>query len=314
MNKMTFSALLCLLFGLSCSNPSPPPPPPPPASIDPAQFLNTIICADGSLAALNGCGSTQVAQGATPVNIWRYDWAHSDQSQIQNTYKLDNGSGWVATFNYPPHLAFNAPNGDGGDVFVYDGTSVRISYTQNGNGSGGTIAGWWVGAKCGGTGWLSFDKYTNDQAWREWNAKLKGSFDPNACPSLDTAYTRARVVRSIPIYFILQDPAGAVTTNTVPLDVVVSEHYAGNSIQNSMSMERQIHVASVGPSVYWESWVKNPPSPPPAYQCSGVPGGWSDAPGPGWILWDRRCRTVVRQANPIITGNQWGWPPANVTQ
>lgn len=312
-----FVSLLCTLFLIGCggcSNPPPPPPPPPPVSIDVTAFLRTVICADGSLAALTpGCPS-QIAQGATPINYWRYDWAHTDQMQIQNTYVLDNGSGWVATFNYPPHGTFNASNGDGGDVFVNDGGTVRISYTQNGQPDGGSVAGWWVGSRCGGTGWLSYDQYINDQGWREWTAKLKGALDPNACPKLDSAYTRARLVRSLPIYFILQDPAGNITTQTVPLDAVVTEHYAGSTFSGATSMERMIHVKDVGPSVYWEAWVKNPPEAPPVYQCVGVPGGWSDAPGPEWVLWDRRCRTVIRQANPVLTGDQWGWPPTNATQ
>jgi len=312
-------SLLCLVFLTACGGgggPLPPPLPPPPnlPPIDVTRFLKTVICADGSLAVLTPGCSSQIAQGATPITFWRYDWAHADQMQVQNTYVLDNGSGWVATFNYPPHGTFNAPNGDGGDVYVNEGGTVRISYTQNGDGKGGTLAGWWVGSKCGGTGWLSYDQYTNDQNWREWTARLKGAFDPNACPSLDTAYTRARLVRSLPIYFILQDPVGNITTNTVPLDAIVTEHYAGSSMAAATSMERQIHVADVGASVYWEAWVKNPPMPPPSYQCEGVPGGWSGSPGPGWVLWDRRCRTVVRQANPVLTGNQWGWPPANATQ
>lgn len=308
-----FVSLFCGWL-ISCGGGTPPPPPPPPVSIDPTQFLNTIICADGSLAVLSGCGSQQIAQGATPVATWRYDWAHPDQAQIQVTYKLDSEAAWAATFNYPPHAVFNSTNGDGGDVYMYDGTNVRINYTQNGQPGGGTIAGWWVGARCGGTGWLAFDKYTSDQGWREWAARLKGSFDPNACPKLDSAYTRAIVVRGLPVYFIIQAPDGTITTKTVPLDSVVTEHFAGSTVSGSTQMERQIHVAGVGPSVYWEAWVKNPPSPPPVYQCDGVPGGWSNSPGAGWVLWDRRCRTVVRQANPVMTGNEWGWPPANATQ
>lgn len=292
------------------------PPLPPPVAIDPATFLNTLVCPDGTLAVLNPACPAQVARGSTPVVTWRYDWAHADQAQVQVTYQLDDGSGWPATFNYPPHLGFYAPNGDGGDVYVYDGTNVRISYTQNGDGKGGTVAGWWVGSRCGGTGWLSFDKYTSDAGWRNWTARLRGSTtSPYDCPSLDTAYTRARVVRQLPTYFILQAPDGTITTQTVPLDSIVTEHYAGSSIAGASSMERQVHVAGVGPSVFWEAWVRNPPTAPPTYQCDGVPGGWSGPPpGAGWVLWDRRCRTVVRYANPVLTGTQWGWPPANATQ
>ena len=309
-------SLFCLLLLTSCGGGgSVTPPPPPQATIDPRAFLYTRICGDGSLWVLNQGCQYQVAQGATPVVTWRYDWAHPDQAQVQNTYVLDDGSGWVATFSYPPHLAFDAANGDGGDVFVYDGETVRISYTQNGDGRGGTAAGWWVGARCGGTGWVSFDKYTGDQGWREWLAKLRGATDPQACPSsLDSAYTRARVVRGLPVYLVLQDLLGNVTTRTVPLDAVVTEHYAGPTLAGATQMERQVHVANVGPSVYWEAWVKNPPEQPAAYQCPGAEG-WNGPPdGSGWVLWDRRCRTVVRTADPVITGDQWGWPPPDAVR
>lgn len=300
-------SVLCFLLLTSCGGSVTTQPQ---TSIDPRDFLYTRICGDGSLWVLNqGCQS-QIAQGATPVVTWRYDWAHPDQAQVQNTYVLDDGSGWVATFSYPPHLAFNAANGDGGDVYVTDGTTVRISYTQNGDGHGGTVAGWWVGARCGGTGWVSYDAYTDDRGWREWTARLRGSTDPSACPPLDSAYTRARVVRRLPVYFILQDPQGSVTTRTVPLDAVVSEHYAGATLEGSSQMERQVHVAGVGPSVYWEAWVRNPPEMSASYRCDGAPGANASPPGDGWVLWDRRCRTVVRYASPVMTGNQWGWPPS----
>lgn len=304
------------IIGAGCGGGGSNPPPPPPAAIDVRPFLNTLVCTDGTLAALTGCPNPAVLNGSMPLVFHRYDWAHADQAQVQDTWLLSNGSGWAATFSYPPHGPFVPANGDGGDVYVVDGRNVRISYTQNGNGSGGTIAGWWVGARCGGTGWLSYDDQTNDRGWREWTARLKGAFNPNDCPNLDTAYTRARVVRQMPVYFILQDiGTGAVTTKTVPLDAVVTEHYAGRSIEASTQMERQIHLAGVGPSVYWEGWIKNPPTPPASFACDGAPDGWSGPPpGAGWVLWDRRCRTVVRQALPVTSGDAFGWPPADATK
>jgi len=298
-----------LLLSLAACGPEPAPAPVP--TVDPRAFLTTTVCGDGSFSVLDPTCPGRVALTGKSLLTWRrYDWAYADQAQVQDTFFRDDG--WVATFSYPPHLELNPANGDGGDFFELKGDQVFISYTQNGDGHGGTVAGWWVGINCGGTSWTSFDRYAT-ATWRSEVARLKGSAVRDACPSLDSAYTRWRVLPQLPVHLIVQQLDGTIEERTVPLDAIVSEHYDAFSVDLASAMERQVHVAGLGPSVFWETWVKSPPSPPPTFACEGAPGA-NGSPGTGWTLWDRRCRTVMRPFLPVRTGDQYGWPPANAAQ
>jgi hypothetical protein len=272
-------------------------------------FLAQSVCTDGTPAVFSpGCTAHQ--QTDTDPMVWRrLDWAHTD-GQIEDAYS--SADGYVNTFSYPPNGPFDAGNGDGGDLLVSDGTTVSITYSQNGcqlgsspqcmptGGAQGTVAGWWVGQNCGGTGWLSFDNRAPTGRWRSTVAKLAASTDPNACPPLDSAYTRWRhETAMVPIYV-------SGVPQALSLPVIISEHYAGASIARATSMERFVMAQSVG-RVLWESWAKSPSSYDAGANCSGI-SPWSDAPGPRWFLQDRRCITSYQLTDGTMTGAIYGWP------
>ena len=297
-------AFMALLGLASCGGGSPTPTPvvvPPTTIADLGSFLAPTVCADGSFAFLSGCAGTQRRASDVLAHRLADRSGHTD-GQISDAWRSDDGQYFVQTFSYPPNGPFVAAHGDGGDVAVVRGSAVLLDYTQNGTPGGGTIAGYWVGYRCPlGTGWLLFDASAPVGSWRAQVAYLAGSATRDACPRLNAAYTRWRL-DTVPVAF---EVGGA--TVSVPLKVVVSEHYAGTSIAGAGSMERVINAQGVG-RVLWEAWATHPPTVPMAWACDGVPP-YNAAPASGWFLQDRRCLTRVVAGNGL-TGNGYGWPAA----
>lgn len=304
----------CSSGGSGSSSGNPPAPPPAPAITIPdvTAYLSTSRCpGDGMPTALEpGCAGAAPQRASDPMLYRRADWSGHADGQIEDAYRSDDGTYFVNTFSYPPHGPFAAPNGDGGDVLVTDGTTVRISYTQNGAPNGGTVFGWWVGPNCGGTGWVLYDNKAPTGSWASEVASLAGSTDPAACPAtLNPAYTQWRL-ETVAVPFLTGGPAGA-TQQTVSLPAIISEHYDGPSIALSTAMERVVMPLGLGRAL-WEAWSLTPSS--ATFACPGI-AGWNAAPTAGWSLQDRRCLTqIVTGSVPPTTGDLYQWPPAGAGQ
>ena len=293
--KNTFAAIPGVLFALvllaACGGggggsggTTPPVTVAPPAVILPttipsvAAYLAPLVCPDGGLAVIEGCANPTPLLGSAALQFRRYDQSRSP-TQIEDAWQLDDGSGYSNDFSYPPNGPFVPANGDGGDVLVTDGHTVRISYTQNGCAVGpgcptGTIAGWWVGPLCGGTGWLEFDDQAPiDGSWKSRVATLAGSVvSASDCSQpLNSAYTQWRG-DTLPIVLTVNGTPRSITGQ-----VVVSEHYGGATAQTATSMERVIMFAEFG-RLSWQSWTTTPATPPQGCQSFGA---WSQPPGPG---------------------------------
>lgn len=264
-------------------------------------YLAVSRCPDGQPAVLSNCANSMPQKASDPMLVRKLDWSGHTGNQIEDTYLSNNGQYYVNTFSYAPNRQFVPGNGDGGDVLVTDGTTVRITFTQNGTSGGGTIAGYWVGANCGGTGWLLFDNTAPTGRWADKVALLKGSVDPNACPNLSSAYTRWRL-ENANVPFVVN---GQVQQINLP--VVISEHFGGASIGNAHSMERVV-MAKGFARVLWEAWATTPPLGIQNWSCPGI-APWSDPPAPGWYLQDRRCPTQISVGDGSMTGDIYGWPP-----
>ena len=265
----------------------------------PETYLAATRCEDGLPAVLATRCSGPALTRASDLLVYRHrDWARPETGQIEDSWV--DGDRYVTTFSYPPNRAFVPANGDGGDVLVVDGDRVRIDYTQNGLPGGGTIAGYWVGPRCGGDGWLVFDVYAPSEQWASRISRLAGSTTGrDDCPPLVRALTRwRRVAAPVPFRY-----SGVQISQK--MQVIVSEHYDADAIVRARAMERMVLADGYG-RVVWEAWTVNPSD--FASPCPGV-APYNVAPASGWHLADRRCPTeLVRDSEPM-RASDYGWPP-----
>ncbi len=125
-----------------------------------AEFLVEFRCVDPNVTDPIACvASPRMAN--TIVNWRRTDWGSGGVPyyQVSEDYLSDDGSEILQTFSYAPFGAFNAANGDGGQVSFTDGISVRILGTQD-----GSVPYFqnFVGPACGGQGWVQVNLKVGD--------------------------------------------------------------------------------------------------------------------------------------------------------
>lgn len=305
MKRILLAVLLALTgCGGSSSAPVPPPSPSPAVTIpDVTAYLAMSRCtADGTPAVLeSGCAAAP-QRASDPMLFRPHDWSGHTDGQVSDAFVSDDGRYYVQSFSYPPHGPFVAAHGDGGDVLVSDGTTVRIDYTQNGTG-GGTGAGYWGGAGCFlGAGWVEFDNEAPTGSWKSEVAYLNSTSTPNTCPSnLNAAYTRWRQETiGVPFYF-------QGNRSVVSLPSIITEHYNASSIGSATAMERVIMARGFG-RVLWQAWSTTGPNVSLADPVELHP--WSQAPAAGWYLQDERILTAIEPGGSDMTGNAYGWPGA----
>jgi hypothetical protein len=155
---------------------------------------------------------------------------------------------------------FDAGQGDGGQALIVTDDAAGIAMTED----GGDGVQWFIGDRCRTAptsdarflGWLAF---AGDVAFSQWHdavAHLNKTRDPGTCPArFNAAYTRYRLRRLVlPFRIVATD--GAVATESVPLEVVLSEHYGSDSIETASHLERFYFAHYLG-LVRWERW-ENP--------------------------------------------------------
>ena len=228
--------------------------------------------------------------------------AAPDGYQTVDSFESDDGSYFESIFSFAPFDRFVATNGDGGEIYVTDGSTVRIAVTEDG-GQLGVVQGFY-GAACGGTGWVLFRNDAPTGRWAEIVARLKGEPVGHPCLAKSLAYTRYRL-EPVPIPFIIE---GRPTILTLP--TIISEHFNAANVARASAMERTF-MAKGGGRVIWESWTKRPPSVRDlSNRCPGT--AWSVAPAPGWYLGDCRYSTNLVSADGRLTGDLYGWPGPGV--
>ena len=267
-------------------------------------FLAQNRCADGALAVAEPrCVGAAPQRARDAMRMRRRDWPAPDGYQIGDSYESDDGAYFVTVFSYAPFEAFIPEHGDGGELYVTDGTTVRIAATEDG-GQMGVVQGFY-GQGCGGTGWVLFRNDAPTGRWAELVAHLKGEPLGSACSARSSAYTRYRL-ETVALPFIIQ---GAPRTLTLP--TVISEHFNAASLQRSSAMERSFMVQGVGRAI-WEAWTKGPPAGRNlADRCPAT--AWSVAPAPGWTLSDCRVSTNLVAADGAMSGDGYGWPRPGLT-
>lgn len=238
-------------------------------------------------------------RASDPMTSRRFDWGGY---QASDAFQTDDGRAFVTTWSYPPFGPFVAANGDGGEVYLTDGTTVRIAATQDG---GKPYLQGFYGAGCGGTGWVIFRNDAPTGQWASLVARLSGGEIPGACAADVPAFTRYRL-EQVTVPFLIDGQRQDIT-----LPTIVSEHFNNVSIDKATALERSFFAAGYG-RLIWEAWTTGPATGVNlADRCPGT--AFSTPPAPGWTLSDCRTSTNVQPADGSLTGDGFGWPPQGVT-
>jgi len=164
---------------------------PPPVTIpDLSAYLAQARCPDGGRPTT--CANP-APQKASDLMSWR---RFDGQDQYSDGVVSDDGTFWVTTWSYPPHGVFVAANGDGGEVYKSDGTTVSIVATQDGGKPG-------------------------VQRFPEWGLFSKTT--PDCSVKWGAVDTLGRACKATVTY-----PGGIVA------DTIISEHYVGANQQGAM--------------------------------------------------------------------------------
>jgi hypothetical protein len=274
-------------------------------------FLAQRVCVRNgiavSLSPLDPMCESRPQRASDPLYFRRGDLGNPNPPgyfQLSDSFVTDDGSAWGATWSYAPWGPRVIQNGDGGEIYVFDGTTVRIEMTMDGGVPGAMH--YFVGPKCGGTGWVAFK---NDAPTGSWAESLGGiaisDNDPNACPTLGSNYTRYRL-ETLSWTIETDDGPQMITAPTI-----ISEVYAAGPPGLSQEMERTFWVKRWG-RIAWEPWAINrEPVIDIATRCPDSP--WP-TPGPRWVRYNCRFNTRLIQTDGSLSATSYGWPPPGFTR
>jgi hypothetical protein len=206
--------------------------------------------------------------------------------QISDSLLADDGSYAITTWSHSPFGPFVAANGDGGEQYIVEGSTVRIAATQDGGKPG---VQWLNGPQCGGTGWVLF-RADATRDWKSLVAQLNDVSTPTECSldKLSPSYTRYRI-------------ADVTFPILGTIEAVISEHYDAATIADSTAMERFFMAKGWGRLV-WQSWGRAPARIDLSARCLDF--GWNSLEG--WQLNDCREAVNVIKTNGSLTGkDEW---------
>jgi hypothetical protein len=309
MRRNWFGALAIALSGCSGTLPSLGASTTGPVTIADLQtYLVQQRCADGALMVSASAPCVSAPQTEADVMVQRrHDWPAPAGYMAQDAYLGPYGPETI--WSYAPFGPFVAAHGDGGEVYVIDGDTVRISITQD----GGTpyIQGFYGAGCAGGSGWIAFRNDAPTGSWATVVATLNDVKVPGSCPPLGVlrvgysqALTRYRL-ETVSFPFIVDG-----VRDTIPLQAVISEHYDHGTFAASKNMERSMWAAGVGRAV-WEAWSVTNTTPVDPARCPGT--NWSQPPAVGWVMYDCRYTTNIVTESAPITGTTYGWPAAGLS-
>jgi len=193
--------------------------------------------------------------------------------------------------------------GDGGNLMFLGEAAVFAAMTEDATGG----VQWFRSPDCrqGGSGmhgWLLFVWPATAQ-WQSQLVQLSIAPSPEICPpAFGPSYTRWRLAR-FPLPW-REAATGAV--GELPAEAIVSEHYAGTSIQAAHHLERFLLVRDLG-LVRWERWenlalsriagaAQQAERVEAQNRCPELP--MTGAPGPGWVRTACRFWTNFVRATP----------------
>src|SRR5712691_9015724 len=124
--RMRIAALLVGAFLVSCGGSDGNQSPAIVTIPDMGIYLAQRRCPNGDVPT--NCADPALQRASDKMAWRRFDGL----DQYEDSVVSDDGSYWVTTWSYWPHGPFLAANGDGGEVYVSDGTTVSICCTQDG--------------------------------------------------------------------------------------------------------------------------------------------------------------------------------------
>jgi hypothetical protein len=153
-------------------------------------------------------------------------------------------------------------------------------------------------------------------AWQSVIAHLNRETSPTGCPAnFDTTYTRYRADQ-IDMTFRVVTRTKSIQSIIRNVDVLVSEHYAGDDITHADHLERFYFARDLG-LVRWERWENFAAKRPPEIHrmanliaSSGryMPVRYSDAPGEQWRMIDCRSWTMLVEEDGNWSEGMYQWP------
>jgi hypothetical protein len=174
-------ALVLLLLVGGCSGHQPQPPAPTGTAVDPLSFLVQYRCPDGS--APTACASPVRQLSTDPVFYSKRDWPGPWDGVFGDSVLLPGGQSldpfYVGAYGH----AFTPPN-DGGDLYGVVGSNAVVLKTRDGSLKQDL---YFVGADCGGTGWLLFPSTVPTGSWYGYVARIGQSTDRRAPPTRPSA-------------------------------------------------------------------------------------------------------------------------------
>jgi hypothetical protein len=267
---------------------------------DATAYLVQLRCPDGALeVAEPNCPGAAPQRAADAMRMRRRDWPAPDGYVAQDAILGDHGP--EILWSFAPFGRFVAAHGDGGEVYVAAGQTVRVALTQDG---GKPYLQGFYGARCGGTGWVAFRTDAPTGRWASLVARLSDRRAPSFCLGVSAAFTRYRLEPVAAPWVV----GGAVRTITLP--TVIAEHYDRATIAEARNMERSFFAKGVG-RIIWEAWTTGKAAGAGlAARCPGT--AWSTPPAAGWVLNDCRYATNLVAADGRMSGAAFGWPGADV--
>lgn len=270
-------AVLGTLLAAGCGSDDRLSPPLPPSIPNVAVYLAQGRCPDGGPPI--ACGNAVPQRASDPMRWRRHDWPPPGY-QIEDSVVSDDGSYFVTTWSYPPHGAFSAENGDGGEVYVVKDGVVTACCTQDGGKPG-------VLQRFGDLWWL-FDDHVDVGKWRS------GALE-----------NRARARRETIAF-----PASGFGVSQIVADTIISEMYYGKN-HGGTGMER-FYLGHGWGRLAWQAWAApgtRLPAPDLAARCPAF--AWSGPPDVhfDWVMVDCRLVTNLVPADGNLSVVDYGWPP-----
>jgi len=295
-------ALVLLLLVGGCSGHQPQPQPQPSAptgtAVDPLSFLAQYRCPDGS--APTACASPVRQLSTDPVFYSKRDWPGPWDGVFGDSVLLPGGQSldpfYVGAYGH----AFTPPN-DGGDLYGVVGSNAVVLKTRDGSLKQDL---YFVGADCGGTGWLLFPSTVPTGSWYGYVARIGQSTDRSCAPNqaLSDAYTQVRLEAvDVPVM-----SGGAVSR--VHTQTIVSEHYDGPSAADAAMLERFYFAQGNFGRYRWERWDHNgTPARDLSADCPAMPPWDSAPPFPGAVMTNCRMWTNLTPEPGTWAYSSYGW-------
>jgi hypothetical protein len=237
---------------------------------DLAVYLAQSRCPGGSPPT--NCAAP-VTQKASDPMLWRLsDGSAGSQEEYGDTVLADGAAYFIHTWSYPPHGRFVAAKGDGGEIYLSDGTTARICCTQDGSRNAiQRFADWWL-----------FDNRT-----------------PNCSDGWRTVDQWSRACRATVTY-----PARGFGLTQIVADTIVSEHYSRRGYSGNME---RFYLAADWGNLCWEAYSAATPADATASEPAafGAPASPINTP-----LVSRRMRTNLIATDGSLSVDAYGWPPA----